>query len=242
LKPEAIGKRCHFCGLPMLPGQLLDLDHAPDGITYRGVAHRHCNRADGGRKSVAIQRARRGQRMRRFISMGNEVALGVEIAIDRGHTSIARAGRGRDGRIVVELAAYVPGTDHSSTIRDMVASQGKSKVLAVMLDPRSPAATLLEPLRLLRVDVTEASTHVVSAAHGCFLDELRAGRLVIEKHPQLDTAAKYAMSRQLAGGEALERRKPTVDTSPVLAAELAVWAVLHIVRHVPRIHVYKGGQ
>ena len=153
---------------------------------------------------------------------------------------MVRAGRGTDGRIVVELAAYVPGTDHSSTIRDMVASQGKRGVLAVMLDPRSPAATLLEPLRLLRVDVTEATTHVVSAAHGCFLDELRAGRLAIEKHPQLDTAAKYAMSRQLAGGEALERRKPAVDTSPVLAAELAVWAVLHIVRQVPTIHVYRG--
>ena len=174
--------------------------------------------------------------------MGNEVALGVEIAIDRGHTSIVSAGRGRDGRIVVELAAYVPGTDHSSTIRNMVASQGKHKVLAVMLDPRSPAATLLEPLRLLRVDVTEASTHVVSAAHGCFLDELRAGRLAIEKHPQLDTAAKYAMSRQLAGGEALERRKPAVDTSPVLAAELAVWAVLHVSRIAPRIFVWKGGE
>jgi hypothetical protein len=111
-----------------------------------------------------------------------------------------------------------------------------------MLDPRSPAATLLEPLRLLRVDVTEASTHVVSAAHGCFLDELRAGGLAIEKHPQLDTAAKYAMSRQLAGGEALERRKPAVDTSPVLAAELAVWAVLHVSRIVPRIFVWKGGE
>ena len=47
------------------------------------------------------------------------------------------------------------------------------------------------------------------------------------------------MSRQLAGGEALERRKRAVDTSPVVAAELAVWAVLRIVRHVPRIHVYK---
>jgi hypothetical protein len=80
----------------------------------------------------------------------------------------------------------------------------------------------------------------VSAAHGCFLDELREGRLAIEKHPQLDTAAKYAMSRQLAGGEALERRKPIVDTCPVLAAELAVWGVLHAVRSVPRIHVFKA--
>ena len=50
------------------------------------------------------------------------------------------------------------------------------------------------------------------------------------------------MSRQLAGSEALERRKPTVDTSPVLAAELAVWAVLHVSRNVPRVFVWKGGE
>ena len=165
MRAHALGRICHFCGLPMLPGQPLDLDHAPDGRSYRGVTHRGCNRADGARKSLAIKRARRGQQ-RRGYTVRNEVALGVEIAIDRGHSSIVRAGRGRDGRIVVELAAYVAGTDHSSTIRNMVASHGKHNVLAVMLNPRSPAATLLEPLRLLRVDVTEASTHVVSAAPG----------------------------------------------------------------------------
>jgi hypothetical protein len=48
LRARAIGQLCHFCGLPMLPGQPLDLDHAPDGRGYRGVAHRYCNRADGG--------------------------------------------------------------------------------------------------------------------------------------------------------------------------------------------------
>jgi hypothetical protein len=127
LKPHALGRPCHFCGLPMLPGQPLDLDHAPDGRSYRGVAHRHCNRADGARKSLAIQRTRRGQPRRRFIVLGSEVALGVEISFDRAHTSIALAGRGKDGRIVVELAAYVPGTDHSSTIRNMVASQASTK-------------------------------------------------------------------------------------------------------------------
>jgi uncharacterized protein YciI len=122
--------------------------------------------------------------------------------------------------------------------RDMVVSRGKSKALAVMIDPRSPALTLIDPLKALDVDVTEASTHVVAAAHGDFLDELRAGRLSIGRHPALDAAAKYAMSRQLAGAEALERRKPAVDASPIVAAELATWAVLHVVRHAPRIYVY----
>jgi hypothetical protein len=241
MRVRALGQVCHFCGLPMLPGQPLDLDHAPDGRRYRGVTHRHCNRSDGARKALALRRARRGQPTRRRLIMGNEVALGVEIAIDRGHTSIARASRGIDGRIVVELAGYLPGSDHVSVIRNLVDSRPNREVLAVMLDPRSPAATLVEPLKVLRVKLTLADTHTMAAAHGDFADQLKAGRLAIEPHPALTAAAQHAMTRPLSGAEALERRKPAVDTSPIVAAELAVWAVLHVVRHGPHIYAWKGG-
>jgi hypothetical protein len=162
MRARALGQLCHFCGLPMLPGQPLDLDHADDGIRYRGVAHRRCNRVDGGRKSLAIQRARRQQRRRRF-TVPTEGCLGVEIAVDRSHTAVVHAGRGRDGRVVVELRAYFDGTNVAAAIADMI-RQWSPGITATLLDPRSPAATLLEPLQALRVDVTEASTHVVSAA------------------------------------------------------------------------------
>jgi hypothetical protein len=122
----------------------------------------------------------------------------------------------------------------------MVATQGKSKVLALLLDPRSPAATLVEPLKALRVAITEASPHVVAAAHGSFADELRAGRLAIVKHPVLDAAAQHAATRQLAGAEALDRRKPTVDVSAIVAAELATWGALNVKRGTPQIHVWRG--
>ena len=112
--------------------------------------------------------------------MGNEVAYGIEIAVDRAHTSIACAGRGRDGRIVVELAAYLEGTNHAGLLRDMVLGRGKGKVLAVMIDPRSPAATLVEPLEALRVEFTLADVHTMAAAHGDFSDQLRAGTLAVE--------------------------------------------------------------
>jgi hypothetical protein len=242
LRARAIGQVCHFCGRAIRSGEPTDLDHAPDGRTYRGVTHRYCNRADGGRKSLAIQRARGRLRKRRFVLMPNEVALGVEIAIDRTHTSVVAAGRGVDGRIVVRLVAYLPGTDHAGVIRDMVTSRPRREVLAVLLDPRSPAATLVEPLKVLLVELTLADTHTMAAAHGDFADQLKAGRLAIEPHPALTAAAQHAMTRPLSGAEALERRKPAVDTSPIVAAELAVWAVLHIVRHVPHIYVWKGGQ
>jgi hypothetical protein len=238
MRAHALGRICHFCGQPMLPGQPLDLDHAPDGLTYRGVAHRSCNRADGGRKSLAIQRARRQQR-RRMVTVPTEGCLGVEISVDRSRTAVVHAGRGRDGRVVIGMRAYFDGTNVAAAIADMIRQRPRA-ITATLLDPRSASATLLEPLAALRVELTEASPHIVAAAHGCFLDELRAGRLAIEKHPVLDAAAKYAMTRPLAGSEALERRKPQVDTSPIVAAELACWGALHISRPVPRIHVWKG--
>lgn len=237
MRAQAIGTPCCLCGRLMLPGQPLDLDHAPDGRSYRGVAHRHCNRSDGARKGQLIQLARRGQRRRRFIV--NEVAYGIEIAVDRTHTSIACAGRGGDGRVVVELASYLEGTAHAATIRDLVLSRGRSKVLAVMIDPRSPAATLVDPLKAMRVELTLADVHTMASAHGDFLDQLKTGTLIIEPHPALTAAAKHAQTRPLSGAEALERRKPIVDTSPIVAAELACWGVLHVVRQVPRIHVYQ---
>jgi hypothetical protein len=234
LKPDAVGTPCGFCGKLMLPNQELDLDHGPYG-RYR-VTHSHCNRSAGARKGQLIQLARRGQRRRRFI-VPNEIALGIEISTDRQHTSIAVAGRAQDGRVVVELASYLEGTNHAGTVRDMVVSR-KSRVLAIMLDPRSPAATLVDPLKALRVELTLADVHTMASAHGDFADQLKTGMLAIEPHPALTAAAKHAMTRPLSGAEALERRKPVVDTSPVVAAELAVWGVLHVVRHVPRIHAY----
>jgi hypothetical protein len=57
--PAAYGEPCHFCGLPMFPGQLLDLDHLPGSDSYRGMAHRHCNRRDGARRGNALRGLRR---------------------------------------------------------------------------------------------------------------------------------------------------------------------------------------
>lgn len=42
---EAGGAACVRCGAPIRPGEPWDLDHAQDGVTYRGPAHARCNRA-----------------------------------------------------------------------------------------------------------------------------------------------------------------------------------------------------
>jgi hypothetical protein len=50
--PTAYGQPCTRCGLPMLPGQPLDLDHSDDRTGYAGFAHRRCNQQAGGRKAA----------------------------------------------------------------------------------------------------------------------------------------------------------------------------------------------
>ncbi len=216
LRSQAYGRPCVRCGLPMLPGQKLDLDHDDDNAArYRGVAHAHCNRSAGATKG---NRARTTKR-RRIIMTSS--AYGVEVSTDRAHTSIAAA-TSHEAITVVELAAYLDGSDTAAEIARIVGDAP----IAVVIDPRSPAATLIAPLRALWVTVTESSTHDLAVAHGVFLDELKAQRLKVVSHPALDTAAQHAMSRPLAGGEALERRRPDADTAPLTAAELAVWALL----------------
>ena len=151
-----------------------------------------------------------------------EQAIGVEISADRLHTSIVVAG-GVDGAVVFELVHYVDGTDTAALV---AATLAERRTLGVVVDPRSPAATLIAPLASVGVTVVEPSSHDVAVAHGQLVDEVRAGRLRYAGHPALDAAAQHALTRPLAGGEAVERRRVDVDASPLIAAELAVWGLV----------------
>ena len=159
-----------------------------------------------------------------------EQAVGVEISSDRLHTSIVAAGRADDGVVVFELAGYVDGTDTAAAVSEVAAERS---TVAVVVDPRSPAATLIASLTAAGVMVVEPSPHDVAIAHGELIDELRAGRLRFAGHPALDAAAQHALGRPLAGGEAVERRRVDADTSPLIAAELAVWGLLRAPRPKP---------
>jgi hypothetical protein len=105
--PYTVGSSCVRCGRPILPGELWDLDHADDRAGYLGASHRRCNRSAGGRLGAARQKAHKEG----IKAMVTEVALGIEIAEARDHTSVAAAGYVDGGFILVELAAYVAGTD-----------------------------------------------------------------------------------------------------------------------------------
>ena len=154
--------------------------------------------------------------------MSGEIAFAAEISEDRRHCAIVAAGRAEDGRILVDLAPefYLHPRDAVGKLAGLFA---KHDPVAVVVDPRSQAGTLLRPLAEAGVLVREPSTAEVVAAHGEFLDLVNDGRLAHLDQPPLTAAVRAAQQRPLAGAQAWERRMQ-VDQSPLVAATLACWA------------------
>lgn len=221
LLPTAVGQICCRCGRPITAGQAVDLDHTDDRAGYRGLAHSRCNRSAGGRLGAARKQELRSERKRTMIEA--EQVLGIEIAEDRGHTSIAAAAALPADMVVIELAAYLDGTDAVAQVLDLRTAR---TVLAVVIDPHSPAATLIKPLTDAGIEVTQASTSDVAVAHGSFLDLIAAGRLRHTGQAQLDAAVRHGTQRPVGGATMWERRNDPVDVAPLRAATLAVWGLL----------------
>ena len=153
--------------------------------------------------------------------MSGEVAFAAEISEDRKHCAVVAAGRAEDGRVLVDLAPfYGHPRDAVARLSDLWAAHDP---VAVVVDPRSQAGTLLRPLAEAGVLVREPSTAEVVAAHGEFLDLVNDGRLAHLDQPPLTAAVRSAQQRPLAGAQAWERRMQ-VDQSPLVAATLACWA------------------
>jgi hypothetical protein len=196
-------------------------DH--DRSIYRGPEHAgRCNRAAAARVGNQRRRARRESTRR----MVKKVALGIEIAEDRRHTSIVGAGYvdKRQGIVLVDLLAYLTGTEATSTVLRLRKTR---TVQSVVIDPHSPGATLIKPLTDADVTVTQPSTSDIAVAHGALLDELAAGRLRHAGQPELDAAVRHGAQRPLGGATAWQRRGMPVDVSPLSAATLAVWGLRH---------------
>lgn len=141
---------------------------------------------------------------------------GVEISADRSCTWVALAGWAGE-TAVVELLDPFEGTETAADITALTAG-----FTAVVLDPRSNAATLIGgldgvPLRL-------ASSSELAIAWGRLIDWLKAGKLKYHGHPDLSDAVRTALARRsTSGAELLDRRRS--DPAPVVAAELAVFAL-----------------
>jgi hypothetical protein len=223
-KAGVYGLPCARCGWPIEPGQAWDLDHVDtlwaDGGTGRRLpSHSVCNRSHGGR--VGAQR--RGQQRKEQPMTKQEItvwpAAGVQIDQARAKTWVATAAQDR-GQVVVKLWPPLSGTDIASTLSPWFERLG---VELVGINPRSPSATLLDPLTGDGVQLQPADGVGMATAQGRFADLLNAGRLSIIGRPELTDAARLAEVRRTAGSYALDGY---AGLEPLTACQLAVWCYL----------------
>lgn len=152
--------------------------------------------------------------------LSGQIAFACEISPKRDRCSVMAAGRHESGKIIVDLSPYYG--DVAGAPAAVAELNVKHDPVAVVVDPRSHAGTLIRPLRDRGVWVTEPSTQDVVVAHGEFLDLLSQGAVWHLNQPPFNAAAKAAQQRSLGGAEAWER-KVDIDQSPLVAATLACW-------------------
>ena len=203
----------------MLPGQPLDLDHTDDRAGYLGMSHATCNRRAGGQAGQARRRANR----ERIIAMVAEVALAMEIAEDRAAQSIVAAGCLPDELVLLEVAAYLTGTDPTAAVLEL---QGRAHRAGGGRRPTPP-----------RRHLYPAAGGRRDHRHPALVRRDRRGARPVPGHPRRrpdpppgraradrrDAAPDAAPDGSAA---AAERRGALVDVSPAVAAELAAWALL----------------
>jgi len=150
------------------------------------------------------------------------LAVGVEITADRMRTVIVVAALTAPRMVDVELQPVLEGTDGVAALLELWRT---FDLVAIAVDPRSHAATLVEPLRAEGMPVALPDAAALAGAHGVFIDLMRGRRLRHHNQPALTAALAAAHPRPLAGAVALRRGSGTVDPAPAVAAELAVWAL-----------------
>lgn len=142
------------------------------------------------------------------------------VSTDRSSASIAACGSRPDGLPHLEVVQNAAGTDWIvPDLARMTARNGGS----VVIDPGSPAGTLIEDLKAEGVKVHTCTAREYAQACGWVFDAVQNKELRHMGDPVLDAAVANADLRTLAGGFAWDLRAPRVDITPLVAVTLACW-------------------
>lgn len=147
--------------------------------------------------------------------------LALEVSPERERASVALAGIRADGRPHVELYRSEEGT---AWCVDWIADRYKlNEIAAVVVDPRSPAGSLLPEFKKAKVKVVEPTGDDVANACAEFYDAATSGLLRHTGQPQLTHSLNSARRRSIGDRWVWNRKSTDSDITPIVAATLAVW-------------------
>ena len=143
--------------------------------------------------------------------------ISVDVESKGGHTSIVAAGLREDGRMHVEMVAYLEGTSTA-------AAKVRANTNKVWVEPRSETAGLIQEMTKLGVKVHELST--LDYLQACIQWRRAVENDQIRHRDELPLNVAVANAAVKASGEGWvwARRSSTADISALVAGSVAAWA------------------
>ncbi|MGH8867085.1 MAG: terminase [Actinomycetes bacterium] len=148
-------------------------------------------------------------------------AFGVDVTPDYKWATIAAATRWEDRKGHVEVVDRRPGTRW--VVERLAELDARWHPCATLLDPRSPAGTLLPDLAEAGVKVEAVNGTELAQACGAFFDAAMSDELRHLDQPELNAALEVAATRPLGDAWAWTRRGSEGDISPLVAVTLALY-------------------
>jgi hypothetical protein len=158
----------------------------------------------------------------------------IDVTPDRSHGTIAVAGWRPGGRVHVEVVEHRPGTDW---IAERVLELDRTwHPWPIVVDPGSPAGSLLIDLAALGVRTETLSPRDYAAACAQFYDAIvtRPPTVAHLDQPVLNLAIAAARKRVLGDAWAWAR-KVGADVSPLVGVTLARWGLVKAGQGEPQI-------
>lgn len=149
-------------------------------------------------------------------------ALAVDVAPDREAAAVALAGQRVDGLWHIELDEHRHGVGWLVPYL-LRLLEANPKIRAVVIDAASPAASIIDELKVARVKVTTTTSRDMANACGQLYDGVMEQWLRHTDQPQLAYALSMGRRRPLGDSWAWNRKNAASDITPVVAATLALW-------------------
>ena len=195
--------------------EVIQADH--DAMPPDEFARAYLNRRTGGGRPVFD--AGSWQACRSTTSnLGGTPCFAVDVTPDRAWASIGVAGWGPGQSVHVEIVDHRPGVDW--VVERLQELQRRWNPWPVVIDPASPAGSLLVDLNSLTIKTEVVGAREYAAGCGQFYDAVISGTVVHLDQPVLNAAVAAARKRALGDAWAWARRVGT-DVSPLVAVTLA---------------------
>ena len=156
----------------------------------------------------------------------------VDVTPSRDAAAIGVAGWRRDGRRHLEVVDHRPNTDW--VIERLAGLQRRWQPWPLVVDPGSPAGSLLVDMAAAGVVTETVTARQYAAACGLFFDAVVDGAVRHLEQPVLGLAVAAARKRPLGDAWAWAR-KTGGDISPLVAVTLAHWGLVKAGAGEPQI-------